>query len=146
MGIQEQMLSIYLYLQSLDSNIFGYLTQGRNNVFLFIFIYLTTFRFIFIHILYRRSHLAPDPIRSFMISKLPDSAQSWSAVFPFTDLRFTSAPMSIRYLPDNSVVMKQSFCCSFPIFSKILLGNFEVAFVAGDHETGVSVTVRHLDV
>ena len=31
-------------------------------------------------------------------------------------------------------------------FSKILLGNFEVAFVAGDHETGVSVTVRHLDV
>ena len=32
------------------------------------------------------------------------------------------------------------------VFSKILLGNFEVAFVAGDHETGVSVTVRHLDV
>ena len=42
--------------------------------------------------------LAPLDSNSFMISSEPDSAQSCSAVLPLTDLRFTSAPMSIRYL------------------------------------------------
>uniref|UniRef100_A0A3B3UCZ1 Uncharacterized protein n=1 Tax=Poecilia latipinna TaxID=48699 RepID=A0A3B3UCZ1_9TELE len=34
----------------------------------------------------------------FMMSRLPDSAQSWRAVFPFTLFRFTSAPRSRRNL------------------------------------------------
>ena len=29
---------------------------------------------------------------------------------------------------------------------KVSLGNLEVAFVAGDHEAGVPVPVRHLDI
>ena len=29
---------------------------------------------------------------------------------------------------------------------KVSLGNLEVAFVAGDHEAGVPVSVRHLDI
>ena len=102
-----------------------------------------------------KSHLAPDPIRSFIISKLPDSAQSCKAVFPFTDLRFTSAPMSIRYLTQslssntntntntntNINTIQNKY-----IFHWISLGNLEVSLVAGDHEACVSVPVRHLDV
>jgi hypothetical protein len=36
------------------------------------------------------SILAPEAMRSFMISRLPDSAQSCSAVFPFTDFLNTT--------------------------------------------------------
>uniref|UniRef100_A0A671YWI3 Uncharacterized protein n=1 Tax=Sparus aurata TaxID=8175 RepID=A0A671YWI3_SPAAU len=40
----------------------------------------------------------------FMMSRLPDSAQSWRAVFPFTLLRLTSAPRSRRNLLMGSFV------------------------------------------
>ena len=110
------MLSIYLYLTSLD------IWHKEETMFFYLYFYISNN--FYIYILYRRSHLAPDPIRSFMISKLPDSAQSWSAVFPFTDLRFTSAPMSIRYLPEQQRGQETKFLLFFSYFFKNLTWQF----------------------
>uniref|UniRef100_A0A3B5PX92 Uncharacterized protein n=1 Tax=Xiphophorus maculatus TaxID=8083 RepID=A0A3B5PX92_XIPMA len=47
----------------------------------------------------------------FMMSRLPDSAQSWRAVFPFTLFRFTSAPRSRR----NLAISLDNIVCGEPL-------------------------------
>ena len=60
---------------------------------------------------------------------------------------FHTLPVHVRSdvdeVPGDQLVKKCSLNGEEVMVS---LGNLEVAFVAGDHETGVSVTVRHLDV